>query len=62
MNLGHAVATFRGHREPHFRIIEHRKWWFLLSGAVIALSIVGLAEEEKDLEAIFMAVTKGKVQ
>jgi len=53
MNLGHAVATFRGHREPHFRIIEHRKWWFLLSGAVIALSIVGLAVRHLNLSIDF---------
>jgi preprotein translocase subunit SecF len=53
MNLGHAVATFRGHNEPHFRIIEHRKWWFLLSGAVIALSIVGLAVRHLNLSIDF---------
>jgi preprotein translocase subunit SecF len=53
MNLGHAVATFRGHREPHFRIIEHRKWWFLLSGAVIALSLVGLAVRHLNLSIDF---------
>jgi preprotein translocase subunit SecF len=53
VNLGHAVATFRGHREPHFRIIEHRRWWFLLSGAVIALSIVGLAVRHLNLSIDF---------
>ncbi|HET7869951.1 MAG TPA: protein translocase subunit SecF [Actinomycetota bacterium] len=53
MNLGHAVATFRGHNEPHFRIIEHRKWWFLLSGGVIALSIVGLAVRHLNLSIDF---------
>ncbi len=53
MNLGHAVATFRGHREPHFRIIEHRRWWFLLSGAVIAISIVGLAVRHLNLSIDF---------
>jgi len=53
MNPGHAVATFRGHREPHFRIIEHRRWWFLLSGAVIALSIVGLAVRHLNLSIDF---------
>ncbi|HEX9717216.1 MAG TPA: protein translocase subunit SecF [Actinomycetota bacterium] len=42
MNLRHAVAMFRGHREPRFRIIEHRRWWFLLSGAVLLLSLAGL--------------------
>jgi preprotein translocase subunit SecF len=42
VNLEHAVATFRGHREPRFRLIEHRNWWFLLSGTVILLSLAGL--------------------
>ena len=53
MNLRQAVAAFRGQREPHFRIIEHRKWWFLLSGAVIALSIVGLAVRHLTLSIDF---------
>jgi preprotein translocase subunit SecF len=53
VNLGHAIATFRGHREPHFRIIEHRRWWFLLSGAVIALAIVGLAVRGLNLSIDF---------
>jgi preprotein translocase subunit SecF len=38
-----AIATFRGHREPHFRIIDHRKWWFLLSGSLIVICIVAIA-------------------
>ena len=42
MNWLEAVHTFRGYRVPRFRIIEHKKWWFLLSGTVILLSIVGL--------------------
>ncbi|HEX9124717.1 MAG TPA: protein translocase subunit SecF [Actinomycetota bacterium] len=53
MNLRHAVATFRGHREPHFRFIEHRNWWFLISGAVIVLSIVGLAVRHLNLSIDF---------
>ena len=53
MNLRHAVAAFRGQREPHFRIIEHRRWWFLLSGAVLALSIVGLAVRHLNLSIDF---------
>lgn len=42
MNLHHAVATYRGHTVPHFRIIQRRNVWFLLSGMVIALSLVGI--------------------
>jgi preprotein translocase subunit SecF len=53
MNLRQAVAAFRGQREPHFRIIEHRRWWFLLSLAVIALSIVGLAVRHLNLSIDF---------
>ena len=42
MNVREAVSVFRGHREPHLRLIEHRRWWFALSAAVIVLSLVGL--------------------
>jgi preprotein translocase subunit SecF len=42
MNLRHAIATYRGHTIPHFRIVEHRNRWFLLSGIVIAFSLFGL--------------------
>ena len=42
MNVREAVATFRGHRAPHFRIIERRRLWFALSGFFVLLSLVGL--------------------
>jgi preprotein translocase subunit SecF len=42
VNARAVVSVFRGHREPHLRLIEHRRWWFLLSGTVIVLSLVGL--------------------
>ncbi|HEU4356714.1 MAG TPA: protein translocase subunit SecF [Actinomycetota bacterium] len=42
MNARHAIDTFRGHRVPHFRIIEHRRWWAILSGSLLALSMIGL--------------------
>jgi preprotein translocase subunit SecF len=42
MNLHHAVATYRGHTVPHFKIIQRRNLWFLLSGVVIVLSLVGI--------------------
>lgn len=42
MNLHHAVATYRGHTVPHFRIVQRRNLWFALSGIVIALSLVGI--------------------
>jgi preprotein translocase subunit SecF len=37
-----AVATFRGHRQPHFNIIGRWKVWFALSGVFIILSLIGL--------------------
>ena len=42
MNVREAVGTFRGHRVPHLSIIPRKKWWFLLSGFFIVLSLVGL--------------------
>jgi preprotein translocase subunit SecF len=42
VNLKHAVATYRGHTVPHFRIIERRRLWFALSGVVIVLSLLGI--------------------
>jgi preprotein translocase subunit SecF len=42
MSLHEAVSTFRGHRVPHFRIIERKKVWFAVSGALIVLSLLGI--------------------
>jgi preprotein translocase subunit SecF len=42
VKLHEAVGVFRGHRVPHLRIIEHRNWWFALSGLLIVLSLLGL--------------------
>ncbi len=42
MNVRHALDTFRGYRTPRFRIIEHRRWWAIVSGTLLVLSIVGL--------------------
>jgi preprotein translocase subunit SecF len=42
VNAREATSVFRGHREPRLRLIEHRRWWFALSGVVILLSLVGL--------------------
>ncbi len=53
MNVREALSTFRGHRVPRFRIIQHRNWWFLLSGTVIALSILGLAVRGLNLSIDF---------
>jgi preprotein translocase subunit SecF len=42
VSVREAISVFRGHREPQLRIIEHRRWWFALSGTVILLSLAGL--------------------
>ncbi|MGH2554936.1 MAG: hypothetical protein ACRDHO_04375, partial [Actinomycetota bacterium] len=42
MNVREALATFRGHREPHLNIVGRRNWWFALSSVVLLLSLIGL--------------------
>jgi preprotein translocase subunit SecF len=42
VKIRETIATFRGHRAPHLRIIPRWKWWFLLSGFFVVLSLVGL--------------------
>lgn len=42
MNVRHALAAFRGYVVPHFRIVEHRRWWAALSGTLLVLSLGGL--------------------
>ena len=43
VNLTHAFFdVYRGYRVPHFQLIEHRNWWFALSGVLIVLSLLGI--------------------
>lgn len=42
MTLRQAVERFRGRREFHVAFIPRRRLWFLVSGAIIVLSAVGL--------------------
>ncbi|HEX8098872.1 MAG TPA: protein translocase subunit SecF [Actinomycetota bacterium] len=42
MKFRHFVETFRGHVVPELNLVGRRRWWFLLSGFFIALSLVGL--------------------
>lgn len=42
MKIREAVALFRGQRDFHLDIIGRRRWWFLLSGFLLLLSIGGL--------------------
>jgi preprotein translocase subunit SecF len=48
-----AIETYRGHTVPHFRFIEHRRWWFTISGVLIALSILGFAVRNLNLSIDF---------
>jgi preprotein translocase subunit SecF len=42
MNARTALAALRGYHTPSFRIVQRWRTWFLLSGAVIVLALVGL--------------------
>jgi preprotein translocase subunit SecF len=42
VKFSQAIAGFRGYRTPHFRIIQRRRIWFLFSGGVIVLGLLGL--------------------
>jgi preprotein translocase subunit SecF len=53
VNVSHAIAVFRGHREPRLRVIQHRHWWFALSGTVIVLSLIGLFVRHLNLSIDF---------
>ncbi len=53
MSFLEAVHTFRGYRIPNFRIIARKRWWFLLSGFVLVLSLVGLLVRQLNLSIDF---------
>ena len=42
MGIRRGLEVFRGYRVPHLRIIEHRRWWFMLSGFFVLVSVIGL--------------------
>jgi preprotein translocase subunit SecF len=42
MTFRDAFAVYRGYRVPHLQLIEHRRWWFTFSGALIVLSLIGI--------------------
>jgi preprotein translocase subunit SecF len=42
MSFRRAFDTFRGYRHPEFDIVQRRRRWFILSGVVIAISIIAL--------------------
>jgi preprotein translocase subunit SecF len=51
--MHHALETYRGHTIPHFRFVERRNAWFAFSGALIALSLVGLIASRLDYSIDF---------
>ncbi len=42
MSVRNAYAVYRGYRVPHLQLIEHRNWWFIFSGILITLSLIGM--------------------
>src|SRR3972149_6577976 len=42
MSARSALEPFRGYRHPEFHIVQRRRRWLILSGTVIALSLIGL--------------------
>jgi preprotein translocase subunit SecF len=53
MSYRSAMDTFRGYRTPHLRIIEHKRWWAILSGSLLLLSLVGLFVRELNFSIDF---------
>ena len=49
MSLRTAISTFRGHRDFHIDFIARRRVWFMISAAVIALSLGGLFVRQLNL-------------
>jgi preprotein translocase subunit SecF len=42
VNAREFLDVYRGYRIPHFKLIEHRNWWFTFSAVLIVLSLVGI--------------------
>ncbi|HTG47116.1 MAG TPA: protein translocase subunit SecF [Actinomycetota bacterium] len=42
MNTREFLDVYRGYRIPHFKLIEHRNWWFGFSAVLIVLSLFGI--------------------
>jgi preprotein translocase subunit SecF len=58
VNLRHAIDTYRGHTVPRFEVIARRRAWYVFSGVMIALSLVGLALVRLDLSIDFEGGTQ----
>ena len=42
VNTREFFDVYRGYRIPHFKLIEHRNWWFAFSSVLIVLSLLGI--------------------
>jgi preprotein translocase subunit SecF len=42
MTFREFADVYRGYRIPRFKLIEHRNWWFIFSGVLIVLSLLGM--------------------
>ncbi|MGZ8596121.1 MAG: protein translocase subunit SecF [Actinomycetota bacterium] len=42
MNARETLSMLRGYRTPRFEIVRRRRTWFVLSGTVIALGLIGM--------------------
>ncbi|HSJ51148.1 MAG TPA: protein translocase subunit SecF [Actinomycetota bacterium] len=42
MTLRHAFRVFRGYEAPNLPFVQRRRWWFYVSAALIAISVIGL--------------------
>jgi protein-export membrane protein SecD/preprotein translocase SecF subunit len=51
--LRHFMDTYRGYIVPNFRIVERMKRWFIFSGVLIVLSLIGLAAVRINLSIDF---------
>src|SRR3712207_8967794 len=42
MNLQRTLAAYRGEIVPEMRLIERRRLWFIVSGALVVISLLAL--------------------
>jgi preprotein translocase subunit SecF len=57
MSMEHTFRVFRGYEPPRFKIVQHRNWWFILSGVVLSLALIGLFVRHINLSIDFTGGT-----
>jgi preprotein translocase subunit SecF len=57
MSMEHTYRVFRGYEPPRFKIVQHRRWWFILSGVVLSLALIGLLVRHINLSIDFTGGT-----